>query len=436
MRIPLAVKLFALSLLAVVAGVLTYVIAELYGLGRYGALALAGAVAVIAASAVTAWFSRSVARRIRAVNSGMQNLQGGDYSITLVEGAQDELGEIITLYNKLTDKLRKERQTLHQRELMLDTVIQNANLSLILTDANHRVVYSNSLARQVINRGKPINGLYLQTLLENSHPQLGEMIAAKRDGLFSVNLDGEEHFFHLSWARFSLNTQYHHLLLIKQLTRELSRQEVSTWKKVIRTISHEINNTLAPITSMAHSAGILLKKQKYDQLPGVLNTISERASHLKEFIHAYAAVSKLPAPVKETVEWQKFIQALQGVYPFRLENALPQQPGWFDASQLQQVLVNLFKNAVESGSPEEEVVLSIEHSGGQTTIRVKDRGTGMPPQVMANALLPLYSTKPEGSGVGLSLCREVVEAHDGSLSLSNREGGGLSVRISLPSSEA
>lgn len=385
---------------------------------------------------VSVWLVQRLARRLcqgtRAMSNGLSNLLDNDFSITIAYDHRDEIGEMVQVYNQLTEKLRKERQSIYQRELLLDMVIQNSSMCVLLTDATGRVVYSNFHARALLNEGRPINGSLLQDLLRNVPAVVAKMICAQRDGLFRVQENGEDDLYHLSCGRFLLNTREHQLYLIKQMTRELHRQEAAIWKRVIRTISHELNNSLAPISSLAHSGGLMLQKERYQGLSKVLETIAERAGHLRLFIESYARIAKLPTPNRQVVEWQSFVRHLTiGDEPLLIAE-LPDQPGFFDPVQLQQVLVNLLKNAAESGSDASDVQLRISQDSQQSLIEVVDRGSGMSGTVMENALLPFYTTKLTGSGIGLPLCREIVEAHSGEMTLANRKGGGLRVQIRLP----
>jgi signal transduction histidine kinase len=222
------------------------------------------------------------------------------------------------------------------------------------------------------------------------------------------------------------------MYLIKRLTRELSRQEVKTWKKVIRVISHELNNSLAPITSLAHSGRELARGGDASRLGPVFDTIEDRARHLHRFIQSYAEFARLPQPQPEAVVWNGFLDQLARQHAFRLAAPPPLQAGWFDRAQLEQVMINLLKNAHEAGGDPDAIELDVGERGAEQRIEVRDRGSGMSEAVLANALLPFYSTKRSGSGLGLALAREIVEAHGGRIALANRAGGGLVVTLTLP----
>src|SRR5262249_60472610 len=131
---------------------------------------------------------------------------------------------------------------------------------------------------------------------------------------------------------------------LPHLTGAPTRQEVRTWKKVIRVISHELNNSLAPIASLAHSGGELVKVGKHEQLEKVFETIAERARHLEQFIQGYAKFAKLPAPQPEPVPWAELVERLRGHTAFTVDGALPEQPARVDRVQLEQALVNLLTN--------------------------------------------------------------------------------------------
>jgi two-component system, NtrC family, nitrogen regulation sensor histidine kinase NtrY len=367
-----------------------------------------------------------------AVSSGIGSLRDRDFSVSITPRGGSELVKLVTAYNSLGDVLRRERLDIYQRELLLDTVLQTTPLALTLTNAAGRVVYGNIAARQLLRGGRKLEGLALAALLEASPAALREALASGADTLFTMEIAGEPEVYHLSRRGFVLNGQPHELLLLKQLTRELAAQEVIVWKKVIRVIAHELNNSLAPIRSLAHSGTVLAVRAESAELERVFATIGERASHLATFIEGYAKFAKLPKPRPGRIAWPEFLARIAAAQPFRVEGALPQREAAFDVGQLEQVMINLLKNAAESGSAPEAITVSVQPRAPGFVIEVADRGSGLSEPVLRDALLPFFSTKPSGTGLGLTLCREIIEAHGGRLTLANRPGGGAVVSIHLP----
>lgn len=407
-------------------------------------------IATVAAAAVVvvlaAWAGSVVTHRwsrmSRALTDAITSLRDRDFSVSVTRASDDELGELVAAYNTLGDKLRVERQSLYQRELMLDTVIQATPLALVLTNANDHVIYSNTMARQLFNGGRKFEGDRFGPYLEAAPQPLQEAVHRGGDTLFTLELAGEPQVFHVSQRQFLLNAMPHRLLLLKQLTREINSQEVATWKKVIRVIAHELNNSLAPISSLAHSGQILAQAPDTEQLVRVFSTIEDRARHLAGFIEGYAQFAKLPQPRIAPVPFDVLLERIRVVVPFNLADSPPSRTAHFDTAQIEQALINLLKNARESGSDAAGIELAVSQAPGGFTIEVRDRGPGFSAGALENALVPFYSTKDAGTGLGLTLCREIVEAHGGRLRIANRDrppdegsagtGGGAIVTIWLP----
>jgi two-component system nitrogen regulation sensor histidine kinase NtrY len=372
-------------------------------------------------------------RMARALTDGVASLKDRDFSVSVTPATLDEMGDLVTTYNGLGDRLRVERQSLYQRELMLDTVIQATPLALVLTNAADAVLYSNITARQLFGEGRKLEGERFSRYLDAAPAPLREAIDRGGDTLFTLEIAGEPQVYHVSQRQFLLNSLPHRLLLLKQLTREINSQEVATWKKVIRVIAHELNNSLAPISSLAHSGQILARAPPdAEQLTRVFATIEDRARHLAGFIEGYAQFAKLPHPRLAPVAWEVLLERLRVVVTFKLVNPPPQRAASFDTAQMEQALINLLKNARESGSQPDDIELAVTLAAQGFTIEVRDRGPGFTVAALENALVPFYSTKETGTGLGLTLCREIVEAHGGRLRIANREGGGALVALWLP----
>jgi two-component system, NtrC family, nitrogen regulation sensor histidine kinase NtrY len=371
----------------------------------------------------------------RALEGTVATYRDGDYSFGLHWPHNDELQSLVAAHNALGDVLRAQRFDLVQRELLQDTMLQNTPVAMLLVCDGGPLVYANLAARQLLHQGKKLEGHTLASLVDQVAPPLREALARGGDGLFTVAPGGDaqaEDTYHLARRSFTLNGRPHELLLLRQLTTELRRQEVQTWKKVIRVISHELNNSLAPMASLANSGAQLLQRGQTERLPEILHTIEERTRHLETFILGYARFAKLPTPRLEPTHWAGFLSRLQAQQQFVVQGELPPEPGDFDRAQLEQALQNLIKNAHESGSPAHLVGVAVRRLHGVFLIEVTDHGPGMREAVLTQALVPFYSTKRSGTGLGLALAREIIEAHGGTIALNNREGGGLLVSFTLP----
>ncbi|MCW8875917.1 MAG: ATP-binding protein [Kangiellaceae bacterium] len=397
---------------------------------------LASLLAITVIIPATVWVIRfymhPINRILMALTDGFHNFLDNDFSVSIAKTRNDELGGLVDTYNKVSETLRSERLYIYQRELLLDTVIQTTPLALMLIDESKSIIYSNNAARKLVNQGKAINGLKFHALLEKLPSPFTQSVESGLNGLFTVEQDKNNETYHLTQNRFLLNGKVHHLYLFKVLTKEINRQEVNIWKKVIRLISHELNNSLAPISSLAHSGQLLSEKEKHEKLKTIFATVEERARYLQQFIEGYAKFARLPKPQISAIEASSFFENLRKIRNFDFKTNSQNAVFYADPSQLQQVLINLVKNAYESGTEPDTVTVTFNQQPGSTEIKVKDRGKGMSDKNLSNALLPFYSTKSGGTGLGLPLCREIIEAHGGKIMINNRSQGGLKVSLLLP----
>lgn len=394
---------------------------------------------------------------------GLRNLQDGDFSISLADNTANKSqsqAEVVTLFNQVIDKLRQEKQSLYQRELLLDKVVNASDVVTVLINHRDTIIFANRAAEHFFMQ-KSLLGLSWEKLLTENMPELSQH-HDKDNAIIQLNLGDSyssndagigdagagqnsatktEQSWHLSRHHLKLHGSRHQLTLLKPITQAMHQQELQTWKKVIRVINHELNNSIAPISSMCHSGNILAERLAEPQLIRVFATISKRINKLAEFIKSYSQLARLSKPQKQNFYLINTLGQLQELYQFKLNCQYTNLMFCGDESQIEQLLINLLKNAqqaTEHANSEQEaeqtIEVSVESQQDQLRIIVRDFGPGMPVEVLTKAFLPYYSTKTDGSGIGLSICREISDGHQGQITLNNHPQGGLQVELRLPNS--
>ncbi len=410
-----------------------------YGLGQALPAIVAAATVFVLLNLI---FAKSMYRRVNEflnlVEQALLHYRDGEFSIRLPQQKNRQLQMLVDGFNNASEKMHQNRVGLLQREFLLDHIFMTVSSALLLTDSRHRVVLCNPALYELFNQTVSMKGVVITDLLPNLSPALADALVQRQDVLFTLDgLDDEPQIWSLSCEFFSLLGQEHCLYHFKQMTRTLSRAEVDTWKKVIRVLSHELNNSLAPISSLSHSGLQIVERLTIPTaeaalLTKIFTTVSERTSHLNSFLSGYAQFARLPSPQLALFAWHDFIAGLQGIIHFNLREPLPLRAGYGDVSQLSQLLVNIIKNAQQSGSPADAIELEVIALGDWDKIIISDAGCGMSEEQLSQALLPFYTTKRDGTGLGLAICREITDAHGGRIKLANRQEGGLQVTVWLP----
>lgn len=218
----------------------------------------------------------------------------------------------------------------------------------------------------------------------------------------------------------------HQLLVFTNVESVMQETQSNAWQQMIRVIGHEVNNSLTPVASLAES---LSERMDSDRNKQALALISERCYHLQDFIQRYASVSKLSSLNLKAFHTQPFVSRLQGIFGhIQLTTDIRAETLLADESALEQVLINLIKNAVEADAS--EIALSIEELNTRFQIKVVDNGHGV--ANLDNLFVPLFTTKPDGQGIGLSFCSKIIKQHGGEINLTNNPTEGATVTINLP----
>jgi two-component system nitrogen regulation sensor histidine kinase NtrY len=333
--------------------------------------------------------------------------------------------------NETTAENRENRS---QRERLLQVILDSTPAAMLLVRETGGIVFTNASARQLFFEGREGKGENFFQMLGNVSESLRQALLSDTDLIFTFEGGQDVETYHLSKTHFVLDDEPHTLISVRNMTTEISRQEVAVLKKTLRIIGHELGNSIAPASSLLNSARQMVSRPElHPRLVTALETVEERLVHLNAFLGGLAQLGQLPRPRKREVAWEDFLGGLRALWP-DVPIAPPPGVGWFDPAQIQQVLINLVKNAFEAGGPRDGVAIEIEATeDGGVRFAVVDRGPGMSDEVMSKALVPSFTTKDKGSGMGLSLCREIVEAHEGRLRIGRRPDKGTVVSFWLPS---
>jgi nitrogen fixation/metabolism regulation signal transduction histidine kinase len=246
---------------------------------------------------------RPLRHTLGALSDGIRSFSDRDFSVRIARTGESELDELIGLYNRVSGTLQEERGAIRQRELLLQSALDRSPTAILLVNALDRIVYANEEARRLFLGEGRLEGLGFREIVERCPPEMRRVMDGGEDGIFTVESDGgESETYHLAQRDFYLNRQRHTLCMLRRLTAELGRQEAEIWKKVIRVISHELNNSLAPISSLAHSAMVLAEQgAEPERLEPIFTSIRERLEYLKRFLDGYARFARLPRPEKQRV---------------------------------------------------------------------------------------------------------------------------------------
>ena len=210
-----------------------------------------------------------------------------------------------------------------------------------------------------------------------------------------------------------------------------AEQEIARLRRLVQVLGHELANSLGPMKSLLGSTRLLMGGQTdAGRLDRLLATVEERAGHLQSFVTDCVRASQVAAPVKAPVDWQRLATRLEILFPDLIVEGIPTPAAACDAVQIEQVLINLLKNAREAGGG--ELRLLFEPAAGSLRVSILDRGCGMTDVQLAALGRKGFTTKPGSGGIGLALCRAVVEGHGGRLTFERRQGGGMKIGFSLP----
>jgi len=390
---------------------------------------------------VFAWLVAAIAVRTRVVRplqtlaNLLAALREGDYSIR-ARGADldDPLGLAFAEVNALREPLRAQRLGAVEAIALLQRVMAEIDVAMFAVDSTGVLRLVNRAGERLL--GRPADELLGQRAADVG---LGDCLAGEPRRVLEASFPGDDGRWELRRSGFRQGGMPMQLIVLSDVRRVLREEERRAWQRLVRVLSHEINNSLAPIQSLAGSLRALLSRtprpaDAEEDLERGLTVIGGRAESLGRFMRSYARMAKLPSPVLAPVnvsEWVGRVTQLEKRLPVRVRSGPPMTLS-ADGDQLDQLLINLVSNAVDAASETNGgVEVTWERRDGAFVLSVLDEGPGLPPT--ANLFTPFFTTKRNGTGIGLVLSRQIAEAHGGTLSLENRvDRRGAVGRVRLP----
>jgi len=372
---------------------------------------------------------------LQTISNLLAAIREGDYSIRARGGRrEDALGEVIIEVNALGENLRQQRLAALEATALLSKVMTEIEVAVFTFDGAQKLRLVNRAGQRLL--GKPS-----ERLLNCSASELGlaDCLQGEPSRTLEIMLPGGTGRWGLRRTTFREHGMPHTLLVLTDLSQALREEERAAWQRLLRVLAHELNNSLAPIKSIAGTMTGLLKRQpqmhdwEQDMQRG-LEVISSRAEALSRFVGAYTQLARLPQPRLAPVDvgaWVRRVLALETRVRVTLE-AGPPSIIEADGDLLDQLLINLVRNAVDA-SLETNGAVKVGWRRNQSSLDVivEDEGPGLPSS--ANLFVPFFTTKKNGSGIGLVLSRQIAEAHGGSILLENRQDQrGCRARLRLP----
>lgn len=374
----------------------------------------------------------SVVHPLRSLANMLEGLREGDYSIRGRHADPgDALGEVMVEVNSLSRTLYEQRLRALEAGMLLEKIIAEVDMAVFAFDSERRLRLVNRAGEKLLAdtaqnlTGRSARELALDRMLDESSGQIVTHVFPGGAGRWEIRR-----------RSFREGGRPHELLVVSEISRALREEERQAWRRLVRVIGHELNSSLTPIKSIASTLRKLAERElpyedwREDARTG-LTIIHDRAETLGRFMGAYARLARLPPPTRRIVDFAPLIRRAASLFgeQVTVEDG-PDVKLDADGDQIEQVLINLIKNAVEAAGGVAPVRVRWRTSDGRLLAEVEDDGPGL--ARTENLWVPFFTTKPEGSGIGLVLSREIIENHGGSISLENRtDAHGCIARISL-----
>ena len=381
------------------------------------------------------YFYRKVVKPLNSIAGGMDLLQAQDFSSRLSPVGQREADRIVSIFNRMMNQLKEERLRLREQNHFLDLLISVSPMGVIILTLDERISMANKAALEFLDGGTE-EGIINETMDELSGSLAEELNQIPKDTTVTIRLS-DSRIYRCSRLSFIDRGFAHPFYLIESLTSEVMKAEKKAYEKVIRMIAHEVNNSVAGITSTLDTIDDALQTiDDTEDIREVMKVCVERSYSMSRFITNFADVVKIPEPQKEEVHLNDRVTAckifMENLCQNRdidlhLELCEENPMVSMDTSLFEQVLINIIKNATESIDTNGKIF--IRTSASPLMLEIGDTGKGISKEVEAKLFTPFFSTKPNGQGIGLIFIREVLMKHGYTFSLRTYPDGITRFRI-------
>lgn len=394
----------------------------------------AAMVLVIGAWILCASFAKQTVARVLLVAANLLGaLREGDYSIRATRARTGTAADLLMgEINALGETLQRQRTEAVESMALLASVMHAIDVAVLAFDMNEQLVLVNPAGERLL--GKPALQVLNRTARELG---VADYITGSTPRLVERTVGAQRGRFELRRSTFRRDGRPQHLVVLADVSRALREEEQLAWQRIVRVLSHEINNSLTPIKSIAHSVKRIISRTegvpRQQEVVDGLNLIETRSGALGRFLRAYAQLAKLPKPAPREFDLLPLVRRVAGLedrLPVTVRAAAP-TPLNADPDQLEQLLINIIRNAVDAAlETGGRVWIDWGQEDALLRLTVEDEGPGLPDT--ANLFVPFFTTKPAGSGIGLVLCRQIAEAHGGTFALERRDPLGARAVLKLP----
>jgi nitrogen fixation/metabolism regulation signal transduction histidine kinase len=373
---------------------------------------------------------RHVESHVDALEDFFSAVNYEDFTRRFVEDDVD--AELKEAFNRVLARFQEARAERDLTAGYLETVVRHVPVPFIAARSDGTLTIVNNPARRLT--GLPsLNHIDQLAELDPGLPALMRSIEPGNQKLIQSRLRGVPAELRVSVSEIRMDRGVERLYSVENLSGELTAREASAWRNLIRVLTHEIMNTLTPVTSLAQTTtGLLDNPDAIEDVREAVRTIARRSEGLTEFVLRYRELLNVPQPVFATVSVSETLRAIESLMANALENVhviVDVSPPSLDVSAdralLDQVLLNLVRNALHAIEDVDNPQLELrgQLSFGRVVITVKDNGSGIDAETIDQIFVPFFTTKRDGSGIGLSLCRQIITAHGGEVAVESDTGG-------------